>query len=634
MVDRRRVLQVMAAIGAATVLSQQGGWAWAARQGRAGTLNPKRIRKYVTPLAVPRALSPARDEAGGPVHYRIGVRQFRQQILPQGLPRTTVWGYGDVSKPRTFRSPSGTIEASVDRPVRVTWVNELVDAAGDFRPHLLAVDPTLHWANPPGGLSGRDTRPAFSSTPGPYRGPVPIVTHLHGGRSLQDSCGYPEAWYLPKARNIPRGHATVGTFHDQFGAEFAQRHGVSWQPGEATFHYGNDQRAATLWYHDHALGMTRVNVYAGMSGFYLLRGGSADLPPGVLPGPAPRPGDRPGTRYYEIPLMVQDRSFNKDGSLFYPDSRAFTDGAGPYIPDGPFAPIWNPAFLADTMTVNGSTWPALEVEPRRYRLRLLNGCNSRVLIMKIVTDPLAHRPASPALPLWQIGNDGGFLPEPVSQRQLLLGPAERADVIVDFTGLREGTELYLINEGPDKLCGDDFDPSNTATTGQIMKFTVGRLTGRDRSVPPEELDLPRIRPLGRASRTRRLALDEQLGHDHSVKMMLCTIDEHGQAVPKHWHDPITEQPVLHATEVWELHNWSAHAHPVHLHVVQFEVLGRGKDGTQPPRAGDRGLKDTVLTFPGEITRVKATFDLAGRYVWHCHLLEHEDNDMMRPFRVG
>ncbi|WP_155384632.1 multicopper oxidase family protein [Catellatospora paridis] len=634
MVDRRRILQATAAMGAAAALSQQAGWAWAADQGRKGTLNPNKIRKYVTPLAVLPVLAPSRREERGPDHYVVGVRQFRQQILPQGMPRTTVWGYGDVSNPRGFRTPSATIEASVDRPVRVTWVNELVDASGGFRPHLLAVDPTLHWANPPGGSTGRDTRPVFTSTPGPYRGPVPIVTHLHGGRSLQDSCGYPEAWYLPKARDIPRGHATAGTFHDEFGDEFAQRHGVAWKPGSATFHYGNDQRAATLWYHDHTLGMTRVNVYAGLSGFFLLRGGSGDLAPGVLPGPAPGLGDRPGTRYYEIPLMVQDRSFNADGSLFYPASRAFTDDAGPYLPNGPFPPIWNPAFLANTMTVNGSTWPVLEVEPRRYRLRLLNGCNSRVLIMKLVTEQLAQRPAPSALPIWQIGNDGGFLPEPVSLRELLLGPAERADVIVDFTGLREGTELYLVNEGPDELCGDNFDPSDPATTGQVMKFTVGRLTGKDRSVPPEHLELPRIRPLGQAGRTRRLALDEQLGDDQSIKMMLCTIDADGHAKPQHWHNPVTELPALNATEIWELHNWSAHVHPIHLHVVQFEVLGRGKDGTQPPRPGDRGTKDTVLTFPGEITRVKATFDLAGRYVWHCHLLEHEDNDMMRPFRVG
>ncbi|GAA2376005.1 multicopper oxidase [Catellatospora methionotrophica] len=634
MVDRRRILQATAAVGAATVISQRAGWAWAVERGRAGTLDPATIPKYTTPLAVPSVMPPAHRGEGGVARYLIGIRQFRQQILPSDLPETTVWGYGDVSRPGTFRTPSDTIEAHVDRPVRVTWVNDLVDSYGDFRPHLLPVDPTLHWANPPGGDAGRDSRPTFTSTPGPYRGPVPLITHLHGGHTHEESDGYPEAWYLPKARNIPAGYATVGTFYDEFGAEFEQRNGVAWKPGTATFQYTNDQRASTLWYHDHTLGVTRVNVYAGLAGFYLLRGGKSDLPPGVLPGPAPQLGDKPGTRYYEIPVVVQDRSFNADGSLFYPASRAFADDAGPYIPEGPFPPIWNPEFFADTIMVNGNTWPDLEVEPRRYRLRLLNGCNGRVLIMKVATDPLAPRPAPVALPIWQIGNDGGFLPKPAKLQELRMGPAERADVIVDFTGLREGTELYLINEGPDEPYNGTFNPSDPATTGQVMRFTVGRLTGKDRSTPPEDLDLPFIKPIGPADNTRRLSLDEELGHEQSIELLLGTVDEHGHAMPMHWDHPITEDPKLNATEIWELHNFSVDAHPIHLHLVQFEILGRGVDGKTPPEPGERGTKDTVIALPGEITRVKAKFDLAGQYVWHCHLLEHEDNEMMRPYRVG
>lgn len=143
-----------------------------------------------------------------------------------------------------------------------------------------------------------------------------------------------------------------------------------WAPGTAVFQYDNDQPASTLWFHDHTLGMTRANVYAGPAGFYLLRGGANDLPPGVLPGPAPARGDPPGTRYFEIPLAIQDRSFNADGSLFYPDSRAFFDGfTGPYVPDSDVSPIWNPEVFGNAMLVNGKTWPFLEVEPRRYRLR-------------------------------------------------------------------------------------------------------------------------------------------------------------------------------------------------------------------------------------------------------------------------
>ena len=201
--------------------------------------------------------------------------------------------------------------------------------------------------------------------------------------------------------------------------------------------YDNDQPAGTLWYHDHTLGMTRVNVYAGPAGFYLLRGGAFDTPPGALPGPAPALGDAAGTRYYEIPLAIQDRSFRVDGSLFYPDSRAFFDGfEGPYIPHSDVSPIWNPEFFGNAMLVNGNTWPALAVEPRRYRFRMLNGCNGRFLILKLVTGDPEARPGTPVLQFVQIGAEGGFLPQPVALDQLLMGPAERADVIVDFTPCR------------------------------------------------------------------------------------------------------------------------------------------------------------------------------------------------------
>ena len=313
-------------------------------------------------------------------------------ILPASLGlQTTVWSYGAIDRPDSFHYPAFTIEATVDRPVRVKWVNELVDANGNFLPHLLPVDPTLHWANPGGGATGRDSRPEFAATPGPYTGPVPIVVHLHGGHNTEESDGYTEAWYLPAARNLPAGFAATGTMYDAFAAKFAEEWGQAWQPGTAVFQYANDQRPATLWFHDHTLGMTRLNVYAGPAGFYLLRGGASDLPAGTLPAPA----STPGTASYEIPLAIQDRSFTADGALFYPPSRAFFDDfAGPYIPESDVSPIFNPEVFGNTMVVNGRTWPLLEVEPRRYRLRFLNGCNSRFLILKLASDPRAPRPAS------------------------------------------------------------------------------------------------------------------------------------------------------------------------------------------------------------------------------------------------
>src|SRR5205814_3769765 len=189
---------------------------------------------------------------------------------------------------------------------------------------------------------------------------------------------------------------------------------------------------------------------------YLIRGGSGDLPFGVLPGPAPRAGDPPGMKYYEIPIIIQDRSFDANGSLFYPDNRAFFEGLQigqlqiPFIPQdgctGPsdVSPIWNPEFFGNTMVVNGNTWPYLAVEQRRYRFRFLNASDSRFLILKMSRD---------GLPFWQIGGDGGFLPSPVQLDRLLMAPAERADVIVDFTGVPVGTEIVLLNVGPDEPFG-------------------------------------------------------------------------------------------------------------------------------------------------------------------------------------
>ncbi len=646
MITRRQLLKGGAVGGAALLVPWRTvSRAWAAIPG--GTLDPAAIAKYVAPLVIPPVMPPLSGVGKGSIdRYAIAVRQFVQQILPAGMPATTVWSYGSAPHRGTFNYPAFTIEARVDRPVRVAWINDLVDRNGRYLPHLLPVDPTLHWANPPGGTDGRDMHPTFTSTPGPYTGPVPIVTHLHGGHNAEESDGYAEAWYVPHANNIPAGYARIGSFYEEFKAKFEAKWHQAWAPGTAVFQYQNDQRASTMWFHDHTLGMTRANVYAGPAGFYLLRGGASDLPEGVLPGPAPRLGDPPGTRYYEIPIAVQDRSFNSDGSLFYPSSREFFDGfSGPYIPSSDISPIWNAEFFGNTMVVNGRTWPVLSVEPRRYRLRVLNGCNSRFLILKIVSNSLASRPATTAVPFWQIGTEGGFLPNPGRLDQLLIGPAERADVIVDFTGVPVGTELFLINEAPDEPFGGgkpgvDFEAADPATTGQVMKLVVVPLASTDASVPPSQLTLPSFTPLGEATATRRVSLNEE---DSAVlegvgprEAELGTLDEAGNPVILGWDHPITENPAFGATEVWEIHNFTEDAHPIHIHEVQFQVVDRQpfEGGPRPPESWEAGYKDTVIAYPDEITRVKALFDLAGLYVWHCHILEHEDNEMMRPYRVG
>src|SRR5215217_2624856 len=467
-----------------------------------GTLDPVSVPKYATPMLIPPVMPRAGTAwmAGGkPVDlYEISVRQFSQQILPAGLPPTTVWGYGAVKRDSArglllHNAPSLTIEAKYNRPVRVTWINDLKDGNGNYLPHLLAVDPTLHWANPPGGVSDRDSRPEFASTPDRYTGPVPMVTHVHGAVGVGDeSDGYAEAWYLPAAENIPAGHATEGTWFDFFAGKARANYGATWGPGLAVFQYPNLNRACTIWYHDHALGMTRLNVYAGPAGFYIVRGGpggdrdvldSRFGTTAVLPGPAPIEGDKfPSNKtYYEIPIAIQDRSFNSDGSLFYPDTRAFFEESGTvlpgFIPDTDLSPIWNPEFFGNMIMVNGNTWPFQQVEQRRYRFRLLNGCQSRFLLLDFSNIP--------GVEVWQIGNEGGFLAAAVNisadhNNRLLMSLAERADLIVDFTHVPVGN--YVIgNLGPDEPFGGGepdsgegmgFPVADPDSTGQIMQFRV------------------------------------------------------------------------------------------------------------------------------------------------------------------
>ena len=661
-ISRRQLLRYGAGAGSAVLLWRFGeAPVWARPAGR-GLLDPQSIPKFVAPLPIPPAM-PRSGRRGGGDYYEIAVRQFRQHVLPpgMGLGPTTVWGFGSERHRGSFSYPAFTVEAVWGRPVRVKWINGLVDARDHYLPHLLPVDQTLHWANPPGGRDGRDDH---GRSHAPYRGPVPFVVHLHGGHSRQESDGFPEAWYLPRARDIPPGYARAGSRYRSFRRLAERRLGQRWTPGSAVFEYENRQRAATMWFHDHTLGMTRANVYAGPAGFYLLRGGPEDAVDGVLPRPAPARGDPPGREYFELPIVIQDRTFTAGGELFYPDSRAFFEGLRrsqlqiPFTPDhacggrSDVAPIWNPEFFGDTIVVNGRTWPSLDVQQRRYRLRVLNGCNARFLILRL----------SNGQAFWQIGNEGGFLPAPVQLRDLLLGPAERADVVVDFTQVPVGTELVLQNVGPDEpfgggIPGRDFEPADPQTTGQAMRLRVVRASGPDPSTPPDRLRLPVLAPLGAVDRTRRVSLNERESatvrvregrHDRvvldcadgepfaPVEADLGTVRPDGRGRPLGWDEPITERPRLNSVELWEIHNFTADAHPIHIHEIAFEVVGRQplRGGPmRPPEPWEAGRKDTVIAYPDEITRVRARFDRAGLFVWHCHILEHEDNEMMRPYRI-
>jgi spore coat protein A len=695
MISRRQFFKLTAATGVGLALYAKGPNGTikiAEAQIPGGTLDPASVPKYVAPMLIPPAMPRAgrsKQPGGKNVdYYEVSMKQFPQQILPAPLPATMVWGYGGLAAESNkglliHNAPSLTIEAKWNTPVRVKWVNDLVDASGNYLPHLLPVDPTLHWANPPGGMAGRDTRPDYTGqpTPGPYTGPVPMVTHVHGAVGVGDeSDGYAEAWYLPAAVNIPAGYATEGTWYGFFAGKSAADFGAAWGPGYATFQYPNANRASTIWYHDHTLGMTRLNVYAGPAGFYIIRGGpdgdDAVLDnrtglPAILPGPAPKEKDKfpPNKTYYEIPIAIQDRSFNIDGSLFYPNTREFFDGiVGDFIPDIEFSPIWNPEFFGNMMMINGNTWPFQVVEQRRYRFRFLNGCQSRFLILDFNQIP--------GVEVWAIGNEGGFLASPVNitanhGNQLLMGLAERADVIVDFTNVPLGSWI-LGNVGPDEpfgggVPGADFEPADPGSTGQIMAFNVVPAVAPDPTTPPQFLQLPAIAPLPLETVTRPLALIEKMGMGYDangdplegpIEALLGTVgpDSIDPTTPagvwteRKWMEPVTENPALGTTEVWEFYNTTGDAHPMHIHEIVFEVVNReglvlDADGevvepiqldgvVAPPEPWETGFKDTVTAYPGQVTRVRAQFNTPGQFVWHCHIVEHEDNEMMRPFRIG
>jgi spore coat protein A len=532
-------------------------------------LDPRRQPQFVSPLPVPAV---ARPVAPGAAHYELAVTQFRQDVglldVRTGQPLlTTLWGYGG-----SFPGP--TFEARRDAPITVRWTNDLVDN-GRALPSLLPVDTSIHWADPKGWPVGG----------------VPVVTHLHGGHTEPESDGYPDAWFTP-------GFAACG---EDFVKE--------------TYAYANDQRAATIWYHDHALGMTRLNVCAGLAGFYLLRDeweSSLGLPDGQ----------------YEIPLMIQDRMFFEDGSLAYPAQS--DEASAPY-------PSVLPEFFGDFILVNGKTWPLLDVEPRKYRLRMLNASDSRFYRLFF----------SPQLAFHQIGSDGGLLDAPVRVNRLLLSPAERADVVVDFSlpHLR-GRTLILRNDARSPYPnGDAPDPR---TAGRVMAFRIGGQPALDSSVLPDRLRPEPIARLVPDAPVRELLLGEGKDEFGRLKALLGTARD-GLLT---WHDPITETPALGSVEAWDIYNTTPDTHPVHLHLVHFQVVHRQKFKAQvdkassrlvnirrmglprPPPPSEAGWKDTVRMNPGEVTRIVARFDKPGRYVWHCHILSHEDHEMMRPFHVG
>lgn len=594
--SRRTILKAGVAAGAAAAL---GPWVWTSRTASAAaylpgiTLDPSTIPQFINLLPNPLAKAFKFDLSGSPT---IGMAQTTAQILPAG-PATTVWGYSGTAQAAGFPTttfPGRTFEVQAGTPLKVQWQNNLPVNPKPGAHHLLPVDTTVHGVDIAAG--------------------PPVVPHLHGGDTESDSDGLPEYWWAPDENG--KGPRFVKTLYD----------------------YDNKQEAATIWYHDHAIGITRLNVYAGLAGFYIIRDeydtGQPDNPLSLPPSP------------YDIPLAIQDRIFDLDNQLFYPSSPALAEQLfGPAVP-GPYPdPTVFAEVFGDVIIVNGKAWPKLQVEPRKYRFRILNGSDTRFYNLFLDS----------SVPFVQIGTDQGLLNAPVATPQISVAPGERVDVVVDFSALA-GQTIIMRNNAPGTFRRPlVVDPK---TTGRIMAFEV--------SLPldPNLLDPTLPATLrGGLGQPAAISLATELAKDPSIRQVFLYegLDERGRLKPLLGTAggpldfsalPVTETPVLGSTEIWEIYNATPDTHPIHLHLVRFLVVNRqrfdvrrfvpGPDGAatvrlrgqpQPPVATEAGWKDTVQVRPGEVVRIVATFNRPGRYTWHCHILSHEDHEMMRPFEV-
>jgi spore coat protein A len=524
-ISRRQLLRHSAVMASARLAAQTKQPQTIARPA----LDPASLTPFVDPLptlsvAQPSGRRPSPVDSKSQVPYYRLAMRQFEYKVHRDMKPTRCWGIGSSS-------PGPTLETQSGAGMLVEWANELPQS------HFLPIDHHLHGAEA--------ENPAVRS-----------VIHLHGGKVPPDSDGYPEAWYTP---------------------------GKS-----AVYFYPNQQDAALLWYHDHTMGINRLNVFAGLFGLFIVRDPleqSLNLPRGK----------------YEIPLVIYDRMFDLDGQLNYPVS--------PY-PEVP----WIPEFFGNAVLVNGKLLPYLDLEPRKYRFRLLNAANGRFF----------HLSLSGGLEMNQIGTDQGLLPAPVTLKQLSLAPGERADLIVDFSS-KAGQQIIVKND----LFQD------------VMQLRVARAKSADTSSLPSALRPIRRISEAQAVNTRTLTLGEidDLRGDSAVMLLNDT----------HWSEPVTEKPVLDSVEIWNLLNLTDDAHPIHLHLVRFQILDRRRfdafayqnqkvlryrGGAVPPEAGEAGWKDTVRADPGMITRIIIPFEgFAGRYVWHCHILEHEDNEMMRPYDI-
>ncbi len=566
---RRRFLQYSVGAGALLALpaAAQRGLARGLARGPASALSGGRLRKFREPLPVP-GNGIVVATPSGTNQYSFTQREIKRRLHPD-LPPTTVWAYDDGSGLAGQAGSFGMVLAAESgTPVGVSYTNALPRTYPDWIPVDTRLTP-----------KGRQVR---------------LMTHLHGG-------------FVPAADD---GNPTVTP--DGFGQGDTQR-----------VQYGNDldhMPASLRWFHDHGMGATRLDVFAGLAAAYLIRDAHDT---GTEPNPLGVPGGA-----YEIPLVIQDRQFRPDGKFLYP------------VSDIPGV-TWIGEYFGDHMLVNGKVWPYLDVEPRMYRFRVLNGCNARIMSLGF---------GGPQM--WQIGAEGGLWDGPVPIRQLVLAPAERADLLVDFRGL-EGRTLELRNRTPEAPVSTPAPPLSA-----VMQIRVGTtVTHRGPRHVPSSLP-GRLADLHHPVRTRYITLNEIGAETASWYLNLSGLH--------FMQAPVTETPKAGTVEDWVYVNMTPDTHPMHVHLVTFQVIGRtpfdtaayqkkyggpagvpGGISPEPfatgpmvaPGPDERGFKDTVKVNPGTFATIRAKFDLpAGttgpqEYVHHCHIVEHEDNDMMRPFTV-
>lgn len=730
MPSRRTFLKAGAVAGAGLFVPAAAWRAWASTTLPQTPLLGANIPKFVEPLTT------FVGERVTSQYFNVIMREFQQNVLPDSLyatmvppfnQGTSVWGYQVDGRPPFY--PGFTVEAQRGRATTVNYVNNLPSPIRSRLEPLLTIDQTIHWADP---LHTGSSMHMGSFQP--YQGTIPTVVHLHGAEVPSASDGAPEAWFTQDGIHGP-GYSTL---EDTFGSNSSNA---------AVFQYPNTQQATTLWFHDHALGMVRINVFAGLAAMYFLRD---QFDTGRSDNPLRLPAGK-----QEVELVIQDRQFDTNGQLLFPDGTPADNPTGLNgTPPNPGAhPFWIPEFFGDAIVVNGRTWPFFNVEPRRYRFRVLNASNARFYQMNLV-DSTSQAPGPV---IWKIGSDGGLLNTPVklsdgndpNSLPLFLAPSERADVIIDFSAFA-GRSFTLTNSAVFPFPSGG--PPDPAVDGIIMQFRVNLpLSSQDTTFNPASGAALRG---GRNQEPAIVQLANQrtgtLGNGVTplVKRQMVLLEVEGPGGPlmvtlqnSRWtgtHDgtniPIsgsapasmgqpyffTEQPRVGSTEVWEIANLTQDAHPIHIHLIQFQLMNRQNfdvtnyralydskfpggtfegllpDGTLglmnyapgtfipgygPPSPyltpnadgaiggipalskflqgsivlpdnNDVGWKDTLKMYPGQVTRIVIrwapidtsvtgvkpgqnlyTFDPTEGpgYVWHCHIIDHEDNEMMRGY---